>query len=81
MELSIPERSYCLTGGLPNEAYCINVNGDIWEVYYSERGNKTSLVTFENENEACRHLFKMLCREFHVQDIEYNKWDSRTGDG
>lgn len=52
--------SYSLTGGLPNEAFCIgNVNGR-WEVYYSERGSKTSLKTFQSEDEACRYFYDWL---------------------
>lgn len=37
----------------PNEAYCIFWNGSEWEVYYSERGQKSGLKKFTNEDEAC----------------------------
>ena len=40
-----------MTGGLPNEKLCI-VKEDKWQVYYSERGNKSGLKIFETETEA-----------------------------
>lgn len=43
----IPSHAYSLTGGYPNEAFCIGQNNGKWEVYYSERGNKTSLKIFD----------------------------------
>jgi hypothetical protein len=52
--------SYHLEGGLPNESFTLNKNGNQWEVYYSERGNKTDLRVFESEEEACEYLYKEL---------------------
>ena len=52
--------SYSLNGGLPNEAYCLNRTESGWEVYYSERGNKTGLKVFDNESDACGYLFQLL---------------------
>lgn len=52
--------AYSLTGGLPNEAYCIEHQGRIWSVYYSERGRKTSEKTFETEDEACREFLERI---------------------
>lgn len=52
--------SYSLNGGLPNEAYCLNRTESGWEVYYSERGNKTGLKFFDNESDACGNLFNLL---------------------
>jgi hypothetical protein len=49
----IREDSYCLTGGLPNEAFTIEQAGGKWWVYYSERGCRTSLREFATEAEAC----------------------------
>ena len=48
-ELTIRKDSYCLHGGLPNEAYCISQLDNTWEVYYSERGSKTSKKVFIDE--------------------------------
>lgn len=52
--------SYSLNGGLPNDAYCLNRIESGWQVYYSERGNKTGLKVFDNESDACYYLFKLL---------------------
>jgi hypothetical protein len=54
---------YSLTGGLPNEAYCIGQQNGIWEVYYSERGSKTNLKTFQSEEEACLYFHNWLLRK------------------
>ena len=60
--LNIPKNSYSLKGGLPNESYCIAQSNGKWEVYYSERGNKTSLKTFENEDSACQNFLSTIKR-------------------
>lgn len=51
---------YSLDGGLPNEAYCLNKVGNKWEVYYSERGLKTNLKTFDSEEKACDYIYRIL---------------------
>lgn len=60
LEKKIRKDSYSLSGGLPNEAYCIHENDFGWEVYYSERGNKTGLKIFQNENEACSYFCDLI---------------------
>lgn len=57
---NVPIDSYCLDGGYPNEAYCLEFNEDVWEVYYSERGKKTSLKTFTDEEDACNYFYNWL---------------------
>lgn len=52
--------AYCLNGGLPNESYCLNESNNQWEVYYSERGNKSGLKVFDNENDACQYLYQQI---------------------
>jgi hypothetical protein len=52
--------AYCLTGGLPNEAYTIERLGNRWRTYYSERGNRTALREFANESDTCRDLLARL---------------------
>lgn len=59
---SVPENSYCLTGGLPNEAYCIKHEVDSWQVYYSERGRRSELQTFRNEQAACEYFLAWVIR-------------------
>lgn len=47
--------------GAGTEQYCIGLREDgLWEVYYSERGQKGGLVTFGSEGEACAHLSAIL---------------------
>lgn len=59
----IPASAYSLTGGLPNEAYCISLNGSVWEVYYSERGMKSGLRTFDSEADACQYFWDWISKE------------------
>lgn len=56
----IPNSLYRLNGGLPNEAFCINQNGQKWETYYSERGSKAGLKVFDEEEEACNYFYNWL---------------------
>ncbi len=50
---NIPRSAYSLNGGFPNEAYCIDKFEESWEVYYSERGERSDVRRFDGENEAC----------------------------
>jgi hypothetical protein len=61
--IGAPSHSYKLNGGLPNEAYCLNSTGAGWEVYYSERGNKNMMASFENEAEACRFFLDVILKQ------------------
>ena len=54
--------AYCLTGGLPNEAYTIERIGNRWRTYYSERGNRTAVREFASEADACGDLLARLLR-------------------
>lgn len=60
--LNVSASVYCLTGGFPNEAYCLNFDSyeNVWQVYYSERGIKTGLTRFSSEGDACEYLYKIL---------------------
>ena len=44
----------------PNESYCIRQNNGLWEVYYSERGQKTDLKKFDLESDACKYLLEKI---------------------
>lgn len=61
-ETGIPSDAYSLEGGLPNEAFCIghDPDGNRWEVYYSERGRKSGLRTFDSEDEACSYFIDIM---------------------
>lgn len=61
-EEHIRNDAYCLDGGLPNEAFCLNKNGKQWEVYYSERGGKSGLKIFNSEEEACSYFYNLLVK-------------------
>jgi hypothetical protein len=51
---------YSLTGGLPNEAHCIEDRGYEWAVYYSERGERSEERIFPNESEACEFFLRRI---------------------
>ncbi len=57
---NIPADFYSLDGGLPNEAYCLDQGAGGWEVYYSERGQKTGVKIFDAESEACDYFYQSL---------------------
>lgn len=59
-KLKIPKNAYELKGGLPNEVFCIGMDNNSWEVYYSERGNKTNRKVFANEESACEYFFNWM---------------------
>lgn len=66
---NIPADIYSLEGGLANEVYCLGKNGDVWEVYYSERGQKTSLEFFQTEDVACEFFYNWLVRSVKSMGI------------
>jgi hypothetical protein len=61
--IGAPAHAYSLTGGLPNEAYCLDGKGPRWEVYYSERGNRNRIGSFENEAEACQYFLDLIKKD------------------
>ncbi len=65
----IPKNSYCIYGGFPWEAYCLNEYYGTWEVYYSEKGNKTGLKLFKNEDEACEYFYNKLISDLKIMGI------------
>lgn len=46
----------------PNEAFCLIKQNEKWQVYYSEKGNKTGLKEFISEEEACDYFYDELIR-------------------
>ena len=44
----------------PNKSYCIRQKNRQWEVYYSERGQKTDLKKFNSESDACEYLLEQI---------------------
>ena len=47
---------------LPNEKLCLTEEEGKWKVYYSERGHKTGLKTFDTESEACEYFRRKIIR-------------------
>ncbi len=60
----IPINSYWLDEGGPclGEVYCLSKNKNTWEVYYSERGQKTNLKVFDEEETACDYFYDWLIK-------------------
>jgi hypothetical protein len=68
--LRIDPSAYCLTGGLPNECLVLNqASGGLWEVYYSERGQKTDLRTFDSETAATQFFLNLILHDSAVRRI------------
>jgi len=49
------------------DIYCLKQNGEIWETYYTERGDKNQLRTFDNEADACAHFLEWLHSKPHTK--------------
>lgn len=54
---------YSLDGKNQDEAYCIDENNGVWEVFYYERGNKNILSVHDNEHGACLALEKEILKD------------------
>ena len=56
--------AYSLDGGLPNERYVLSQepNGR-WDVYYSERGQKSGLRSFDSESAACQFFLDHVLKD------------------
>ena len=57
----VPQYAYNLTGqGRTDERLCLERFGDRWNVFYLERGIKTTDIYFDSEKEACHYLYEKL---------------------
>lgn len=70
----VREDFYSLSGGLPNDVFCINKTSRGWEVYYSERGLKSKIKTFSNEDEACNYFYEFIITD----EVVINNLDIRN---
>ena len=59
----IKPNRYSFDKEYPNESMCLNNLNGKWEVYYSEKGQKSSLKSFDSESEACDYLYNLLIKE------------------
>ena len=65
----VAPNAYSLSGGLPNEQYVLGeeANGQ-WEVYYSERGQKTGLKVYDSESNACNYFREKIKHDLCISD-------------
>lgn len=73
VENGVPLELYSLDGGLPHEAFCINNIDGKWEYYYSERGLKSGLITFDNEYDACDYFWYKVTHSYDVSKYINNR--------
>lgn len=62
--LPVPADAYCLDGAGAGECYCLEADGLGWIVYYSERGERQSVVWFSTEEEANERFLAKLKSTF-----------------
>lgn len=62
-KMGIHSHHYNLDGtGRDDERLCLECTNGKWSVYYSERGVKTTNITFASEEEACQYIYERLCQ-------------------
>ena len=60
-KLRVPIELYNIDGkGRDDERFCLVRDGEKWNVYYSERGRKTTNKFFGTESEALEYMCKEL---------------------
>lgn len=60
-KLRVPIELYNIDGkGRKDERFCLTLDGEKWNVYYSERGCKTTNKYFDTESEALEYMCKEL---------------------
>lgn len=60
-QMNVPSHYYNLDGtGRTDERYCLEFVNNEWQVYFSERGIKTTYKIFTSEDEACEYIFKQF---------------------
>ena len=63
-QAGVYSQAYSLDGGLPNERYVLSEEPDgRWNVYYSERGQKSGLRSFDSESAACQFFLDLLLQD------------------
>lgn len=60
-EYNVPKELYNFDGtGRKDERFCLEYVKGKWNVFYIERGCKTTDLVFDSEEEACLFLYKEL---------------------
>ncbi|MDX2002366.1 MAG: hypothetical protein SFW35_08030 [Chitinophagales bacterium] len=57
---NVPEHWYSLEEGLKEDALVLQNNHGIWEVFHFERGDKFSLLSFKNVEDAYAYIWDEL---------------------
>lgn len=58
---NVPDYVYNLDEwGRDDERLCLKFDDGKWNVYYSERGVKTTNLFFDSEDEACKFILKEI---------------------
>ncbi len=57
----VPDHFYVLDGGLgTGECFGLEADASGWQIYYSERGGKSPLGVYPDEDAACRAMIRHL---------------------
>lgn len=60
-KVSAPKYMYNIDGvGRDDERFCMVKEGEKWNVYYAERGCKTTNKYFDSESDALTYIYKEL---------------------
>ena len=61
VECGVPRNLYNFEGtGRKDERFCLEFVNGRWNVFFSERGCKTTDLFFDSEEEACLYLYNEL---------------------
>jgi hypothetical protein len=58
--IGVREDAYSLDGGHLSGAYVLAHEGSEWRVYYSERGQESTIERFSTEADGCQELLRRL---------------------
>ena len=73
----ISDTMYSLDGSLWPDRIVLYHNYSLWEVFYfDERGNRNSLKSFDNENDACKYILNIFIEEQQNQKSSENERNS-----
>lgn len=65
------ETSFCIgTCGSASDAFCLSKNGNLWEVFYTERGyNQDPIFCSHDEREAAEFFYDFVSKQTHQHVI------------
>lgn len=67
-QANVYPQAYSLDGGLPSERYVLSYEeSGRWDVYYSERGQKTGLRSFDSESAACKFFLDYVLKDSTIR--------------